>query len=31
MEFDSDAACEHPGKPEDSHSLLDAEGALKRC
>jgi galactonate dehydratase len=31
VEFDTDAAREHPDEPEDSHSLFDAEGALKRC
>jgi len=30
VEFDADAAREHPGEPKDSHSLFDAEGALKR-
>lgn len=30
VEFDEDAAREHPGTPKDSHSLFDAEGALKR-
>jgi galactonate dehydratase len=30
VEFDEDAAREHPGEPKDSHSLFDAEGALKR-
>jgi galactonate dehydratase len=28
--FDEDAARDHPGEPKDSHSLFDAEGALKR-
>jgi len=30
VEFDPDAAREHPGEPKDSHSLFDAEGAQKR-
>nr|WP_281177851.1 enolase C-terminal domain-like protein [Halalkalicoccus paucihalophilus] len=30
VEFDAEAAREHPGEPKDSHSLFDAEGALKR-
>ncbi len=30
VEFDADAAREHPAEPKDSHSLFDAEGALKR-
>ncbi|MFB6112466.1 MAG: mandelate racemase/muconate lactonizing enzyme family protein [Halodesulfurarchaeum sp.] len=30
VEFDPDAARDHPGEPKDSHSLFDAEGALKR-
>jgi len=30
VEFDPEAAREHPGEPKDSHSLFDAEGALKR-
>ncbi|GAB7020871.1 mandelate racemase/muconate lactonizing enzyme family protein [Halostagnicola bangensis] len=30
VEFDAEAAREHPGQPKDSHSLFDAEGALKR-
>lgn len=30
VEFDAEAARDHPGEPKDSHSLFDAEGALKR-
>ncbi|WP_317176103.1 mandelate racemase/muconate lactonizing enzyme family protein [Halomontanus rarus] len=30
VEFDAEAARQHPGEPKDSHSLFDAEGALKR-
>ncbi len=30
VEFDADAAREHPSDPKDSHSLFDAEGSLKR-
>jgi galactonate dehydratase len=30
VEFNPEAARDHPGEPKDSHSLFDAEGALKR-
>ncbi|WP_338041817.1 MULTISPECIES: enolase C-terminal domain-like protein [Haloarcula] len=30
VEFDPEAARDHPGESKDSHSLFDAEGALKR-
>ena len=30
VEFDAEAARQYPGEPKDSHSLFDAEGALKR-
>ena len=30
VEFNPEAAEEHPAQPKDSHSLFDAEGALKR-
>ena len=30
VEFNPEAAKEHPGEPKDSHSLFDADGALKR-
>jgi galactonate dehydratase len=30
VDFDEDAAKRYPGEPKDSHSLFDADGALKR-
>jgi len=30
VEFDAEAARDHPGEPKDSHSLFDEAGALKR-
>lgn len=30
VDFNEDAAREYPGEPKESHSLFDAEGALKR-